>query len=551
MNSIYSVAVPRVRAAALKSPPQRYCLQLLSKVFTHRDRIRTMTSTPEGKLDRLYPAPSPSPSVQAPRRLPGSTPESTSTLIKVLKDNHVKWHIFFNDKGHASHHLLALFDLGANGPNIEAAYETHTSYLLPAYESPHPITQRNFHEHLGDGDYYNAYLNFFTDRLLEQGAAATIEEYIFSPKVNVEPPAPGQPPMLMANRFLSGLLHPLIHTGIPQGLAETAVHKPLAPALTPPTLMKYVGAATTDLTNATLSAASNLVPRFVLDQFRRVAGPAKPMTQKGIHALSLVSRIMQDDYYSYKTIALPPPANSEEDTSLERTLHLRGERLAEITQEWTVDGTNAAEVEKKIEELFWTNVVIFGIAGWGGREKSKTGKFNGDFFFLHLVTSVLFLPSIVAYLSPTSTSILLRTYLLNTLALYVARGRPALPVAEFFDNVNPAPSPPAASLPQTKPADGTLIADNQTPSPWFAILQSTLEHPDDHLVKLQRSLAHFSSLYGSAPAGYLKELGVELEGVERIDGSLFVRVAGLAMERVGWMREGQERDEWDFDGFFH
>ena len=99
MNSIYSVAVPRVRAAALKSPPQRYCLQLPSKAFTHRDHIRTMTSTVEEKLDRLYPAPSPSPSVQAPRRLPGSTPESTSTLIKVLKDNHVKWHIFFNDKG--------------------------------------------------------------------------------------------------------------------------------------------------------------------------------------------------------------------------------------------------------------------------------------------------------------------------------------------------------------------------------------------------------------------------------------------------------------------
>lgn len=169
---------------------------------------------------------------------------------------------------------------------------------------------------------------------------------------------------------------------------------------------------------------------------------------------------------------------------------------------------------------------------------------------LHLVTSVLFLPSIVAYLSPTSTSILLRTYLLNTLALYVARGSPALPVTEFFDSVTPAPAPPEDSLPQNKPADGTLTADNRTPSAWLAIAQSTLEHPDDHLCKLQRSLAHFDALYGATPAGYLKKLGVELEGVERVDGSLFIRVAGLALERVGWMREGQERDEWDFDGFF-
>lgn len=49
-------------------------------------------------------------------------------------------------------------------------------------------------------------------------------------------------------------------------------------------------------------------------------------------------------------------------------------------EEWTVDGTNAAEVEAKIEELFWTSVALFGIAGWGAREKSRTGTFNADFF---------------------------------------------------------------------------------------------------------------------------------------------------------------------------
>ncbi|KAI0367929.1 hypothetical protein BV20DRAFT_949395 [Pilatotrama ljubarskyi] len=514
------------------------------------------------KLDKLYPIPSHAPSAQSPRRLPGATPESTEALLKTLKDNHFRWHIFFNEKhfhNHATHHLLAIYHLGANGANIEAAYKTHTSYQRKAYESPGPITRDNFHEHLGDEDYYNAYLKFFTDVLLEKGAAATIEEYVFSPKANIEPPKPGKPPMQMANRFLAGLLHPLIHTGygcefgllgqLAEGLAETAVHSPLAPALTPPSLMEYVGAATSDLANAAVSCVASLLPSLVLDQVHRVV-QAHPEATKSVHALSLVSRLMHDDYYSYKTIQLPPPVNSEEDTSLERVLHLRGNELAEIAKEWTVDGTNAREVESKIEELFWTNVVIFGIAGWGGREKSKTGKFNGDFFFLHLVTSVLFLPSIVAYLSPTSTSILLRTYLLNTLALYVARGRPPLPVAEFFDNVTATPSPPANSLPPTKPADGTLIADNRTPSPWLAILQSTLEHPDDHLCKLQRSLSHFAELYGTTPAGHFKKLGVELDGAERIDGSLFIRVAGLALERVGWMREGQDRDEWDFDGFF-
>ena len=61
--------------------------------------------------------------------------------------------------------------------------------------------------------YYRAYLQFFTKVLSEKGAAATLEEYIFSPKANIEPPKSGQPPMEMTNRLFSGLLHPLIHTG--------------------------------------------------------------------------------------------------------------------------------------------------------------------------------------------------------------------------------------------------------------------------------------------------------------------------------------------------
>ena len=44
---------------------------------------------------------------------------------------------------------------------------------------------------------------------------------------------------------------------------------------------------------------------------------------------------------------------------------------------------------------------------------------------------------------------------------------------------------------------------------------------------------------------------VELPEAEKLDGSLFVRVAGLSMDRMGWMREGEEMQEWDFDAFYH
>ena len=158
------------------------------------------------------------------------------------------------------------------------------------------------------------------------------------------------------------------------------MHRTTAASLTPRSLWQYTTAAASDVGRATVSRITSLFPSLVLDQFRAAAQPTQTQKPSSVHALTLLSRVLKDDYYSYKTIALPPPEASEEDTSLERVLHLRGEPLAELVKEWTVDGTNAQEVARKIEELFWTNVTIFGVAGFGGRNKTKNGKFNGDFF---------------------------------------------------------------------------------------------------------------------------------------------------------------------------
>ena len=48
-------------------------------------------------LETLFPLPSEAPST--PARLPGITRESSEALVKELKDNHVKCHAFFNDRG--------------------------------------------------------------------------------------------------------------------------------------------------------------------------------------------------------------------------------------------------------------------------------------------------------------------------------------------------------------------------------------------------------------------------------------------------------------------
>jgi hypothetical protein len=37
--------------------------------------------------------------------------------------------------------------------------------------------------------------------------------------------------------------------------------------------------------------------------------------------------------------------------------------------------------------------------------------------------------------------------------------------------------------------------------------------------------------------------------MERLDGTLFVRVAGLTLDRLGWVGEGEKAGSWDWDGF--
>lgn len=529
----------------------------------HSGKTNNMPSNAT-RIDALFPVPSPPPSPLSPARFPGGSHESSLALCRTLIENHTRHHVFFNDKGfhnHISHHLLAIYQLGASGPLLEAAYEVHAPSQRPAFKSPEAITKDNFHEHLGDEKFYNAYLEFFSTLLLDKGAAAIIEEYIFSPKANVLAPAVGQPPLGMLDRFLSGLLHPLIHVGygaefgllgmVAEGLAQTAVHPPEAPVLVPPSLFSYIAEASSDLANASVSRLTALLPSLVLDNAQRVLSARGFKQDKSkIHALTIVAQILHNRDFEPSAIGLPP-SDDGDATAFELVLEKRGERIVKLAQAWTVDGTNADEVASKIEELIWMNVVLYGAAGWVGRKEVENGEFNADFLLLHLVTSSLFLHSLTAYLSPTSTSILLRTYLANCLAWWVARGRPPLPIQDIYASVSAHPIERGA--PHTQPGKDTLTASDPSPNPWLPIMQTTLGHPDDHLCKLQRALAHFAALYGTTPAGHFAPLadvnGAPLEGAEVLDGTLFLRVAGLSANRLGWMREGEGNKGWDFKGF--
>ncbi|KAK0242985.1 hypothetical protein EDD85DRAFT_813399 [Armillaria nabsnona] len=477
----------------------------------------------------LFPTPSSAASILTPAFLPGADADSTLAMQSVLRDNHDKWHIFFNDKGfhnHISHHILAIWALGASKEIIEAVYRVDIPTMRPAIKSPGPISSANFNAHLGDGKYYDAYMAFFKEKLSEKGTASVLEEFIFSESANVDVTPNGNQQPGMLNRFLGGLVHSMIHTayglefGLPgivvEGLAQTAVHPDTLQNLLPYSALNSVAASDAHAEKAT-----------------GLETPHLPMAngKKGIHAFDVLARVLKDD-----TLTIPL---SSDENAIETTLRANGEALFRYTNQWTLHPSDPKELRRKIEELQWMNTIIYTVSG------SRPGKrFHADFFLMHLVTSSLFLPSLVNFLSSTSQALLLRSYMAVTFAWWISRGRPSFDIPKFYESDNSeSVNSDSSSMTATS---GNL---SSTPNPWFAIIQQALFHPDDHLCKTQRALAYFAGLYGTRPGGLPDFSQTELPGAEKLDGTLFLRAAQLTEKHFELSRGKKysvEAPLWDY-----
>jgi hypothetical protein len=160
---------------------------------------------------------------------------------------------------------------------------------------------------------------------------------------------------------------------------------------------------------------------------------------------------------------------------------------------------------------------------------------------MHLVTSSLFLASLAVHLKPSSQELLLRGYLAVSLLWYLrGAGRLELDIPGFFsaETAYPTPSGPLPT-PHEKATPGPSSFKAITPNPWLPIIETSLVHPDDHVPKLQRALAHYGTLYGTKTAGHPEFTETELIGADKLDGTLFIRVAGLTGKRLGRIREGE------------
>ncbi|KAF8259250.1 hypothetical protein EI94DRAFT_1813630 [Lactarius quietus] len=500
-------------------------------------------------VERLYPAPLST----GITTFPGPTSESARALLSVLKHNYQTHHSFFNDKGfhnHATHHALAIYSLGASPEIIEDAYKTAHDYLLPAIQSPGLITENNFVEHLGDARYYSAYLAFFSEYLRYHTPNEAFERFIFSSSYNFDPDLPAatvedvksvgkdskkHPEML--NRLMSILMHPFIHLGygfefgipgqIAEGLAFTAVHCADQTELVPPSFFTKItqpGILSGLTSRLSLSPVhGEKRPTFAL--FRRLRDHPK-LSQDALRSQLEVKRA-----HRYRTI-----------------LPVAGDTIATLVEEWANEwlagSRTDADVEKRlegmVEEVAWGFVILFAARGW--QTRGECGRvINADFFVAHLVTSAIFLLTLVL---PSSNSpyppvpladrvILLKAYLAT------CAGSTFLEEMGLFPSRVPGP-PDAKRKPLSAPG-----------GPWARIITNSIAFPEEHLAKTVRSLAVFAARWGGRPVGYFAGGGEDgLEGREVLDGTLFVRAAGLTLDRLGWAHEsGKELDNWDHEGY--
>jgi hypothetical protein len=219
---------------------------------------------------------------------------------------------------------------------------------------------------------------------------------------------------------------------------------------------------------------------------------------------------------------------------------------------WPAPGsTSSVDLTLKIQELMWLATLLLVGTSKPGRPPRL------DFFLMHILTMSTFLPSMLdAIAREDLKERLLRAILPVVLMTIEVRGRPRIdPV--LCMNYNATPFPPVlgdARLPIPNEAALGDPRKGEWASPWPTIIGAVVHNPDAHTVKVIRMLAYAAREFGTTgpgevPGAFFSSKNRQQEethvGISKVDGSLFVRAAGVVMDVMGWVSHGQRSGSWD------
>ncbi|EMD39980.1 hypothetical protein CERSUDRAFT_112224 [Gelatoporia subvermispora B] len=468
---------------------------------------------------------------------PGATPESKATAERLLEEDRNRHHCFWGKVGfhnHLSHHILAVYDLGASSKLLQAIYDDEAKGLNDIFtvDKKSGVVERqeveigtqNWPEYLGQDKYYANYLEFFKSEVAKYGIGEALERYVFSSEANANGAQ-------MYCRFYGGAVHPWIQIGnavefnsppmLAQALAQTAVHSPLAPEI---------------FDFSSESQSINGVKSTV---------PGHRHPSKGQSLLAILRQ-------AYDSQAMTPVMPYDNDALINQRFRdaLKDGRSAEIKRlsaQWEVDAERGqVEFDEKVEEALWVATLLLAGSGKPGRKPRL------DFFLMHLLNASLFLPSLIKVLPSAQSKVaLLRGVPAAFLLIMTTRGRPVIK-PDLLMSYSATPRPPCGTDGYPAP-DGAALGDprdNESVNPWPTLVAAVVHCPDAHTPKALRALCYAAQKYGTTPAGgaigaFDTEGRETHEGTSRMDGTIFVRAAGVVMDILGWVSHGQENGVWD------
>ncbi|KAJ7662537.1 hypothetical protein DFH06DRAFT_1324907 [Mycena polygramma] len=449
-----------------------------------------------------------------------STQNSGKVLEELLHKDYVSHHCFFNDLGfhnHLPHHLVAAYDMGAPPTLLKQIYEDLAPTLRPIDRQGEDITETNWTTRLGERKAYGSYLAFFQEQVEKQGVSATMTKYVMAPEAN------GNEALMLA-RLLGGALHPFLQVGFGVEFGQD--------------YMVAQGLAMAAVTEAGTS-------QIVLDMPSGLPELAK--TSKGVTLLDLLREV-------YDSPLLAPVPPYEPDLTLrDRIQKLAsnpaiGPELKRIYAKWSIDTSltgpaSSHEFAAKVDECLWQSTLLFAATGRPNRAPRL------DFFLMHVLTSALCLPRLLAALpAPVHKAQLLQGYARVSALFVLLRGRPRIDIPLLM-SYPASPRPPQHGAPGGPAALGDPRGDGGT-NPWLAMIQNALHHKDAHVLKAVRTLYYCGVRYGAMGPGEAigarDEKGEESHvGAGEMDGTVFVRAAGVMSDTLGWVAYGGEEGHWD------
>lgn len=165
----------------------------------------------------------------------------------------------------------------------------------------------------------------------------------------------------MLDRFLASIVHPMIHLGygLEFGLPGIVLEgKEFAVFQLYLTDVSRSGLAQTAVHDV---EATPCLPKSLFDTVES--------SQPSTHAFTILARILKD--HDFDSASKRP---KDMFAMYPAAMKTYGPLVSKYVDMWTIDTSDPKNIERKVIELQWTTVIMFGTANWS--EKS----FNADFF---------------------------------------------------------------------------------------------------------------------------------------------------------------------------